>query len=410
MTATEMQSELEVALARAEAAEAELAAYRTGLTAIVGVCRNAAGGDLEPRVPALGDNPLVQDGRQALNHLLDLVDAFVREAAASLSAAREGQFYRKVVLRGLLGAFQEGARTINHATVGMSKQADALRQSDARRLALADAFEGAVQSVAAQVAAASTEMHTTAETLAQAAGHVVTQSAQANAAAVQVSNGITSIASATEEMTSTVAEIERQAAASNEAARGAVAASAQASATMQALTDAAQQIGQVVNVITQVANQTRLLALNATIEAARAGTAGKGFAVVAAEVKNLATQTAAATEQITTQVETIREATKRSVTAFGSIDTSIKSVEQVSQVITHAVGEQRIATMEISTNSHRAATSASEATARVSEVTQTTQETSITAGHVQSAAGELSRLAETLRQQVDEFLRDLREG
>lgn len=401
-------SELDQALARAEAAEAELAKYRAGFSAIVTVCQQAAKGDLEPRVPPQGQEGLVSEARLALNHLLDLTDAFVREAAASLSAAREEHFYRKVIVRGLLGAFGEGASTINNATVGMAAQSEKLHQADARRHALADAFEGAVQTVAAQVAAAATEMQSTAEHLAQSTAHVVTQSSKAAAAAVQASNGVTSIASATEEMTGTVAEIERQATASYHAAQGAVSAAAQAQTTMNALTDAAKQIGQVVNVITQVANQTRLLALNATIEAARAGTAGKGFAVVAAEVKNLATQTAGATEQITTQVEMIRDATQRSVTAFGGITSSIQSVEQVAQVITQAVGEQRSATSEISNNSHKVAAGASEASARVGEVTQTTQETSAAAVQLQTAADELSRLAEALRQQVDEFLRDLR--
>jgi methyl-accepting chemotaxis protein len=410
MTGTMTNSpELEQALARAQAAEAELAAYRSGFSAIVQVCQRAAKGDLEPRVPPLSQQQgLVSEGRLAVNQLLDLTDAFVREAAASLSAAREGRFYRKVILRGMLGAFREGADTINVATLGMAGQAEALARSVDRRRTLADGFESAVQTVAAHVAAAATEMRTTAESLAQATGHVVTQSSQAAAAAVQASTGVTSIASATEEMTSTVAEIERQATASHHAAQGAVSAAAQAQSTMQALTDAAQQIGQVVNVITLVANQTRLLALNATIEAARAGTAGKGFAVVAAEVKNLATQTAGATEQITAQVDTIREATRRSVEAFGGISGSIQSVEQVAQVITQAVAEQRRATSEISESSHRAATGANEASERVAEVTQTTQETSAAASQLQSAAGELSQLAETLRVQVDEFLRELR--
>ncbi len=401
-------TDLDAMRVRMEAAEARAEAYRSGLAAIVAVCKEAAVGDLEVRVATQGAEPLVNEGRLALNQLLDLVDAFVRESAASLAAASEGHFYRKFILRGMLGAFREGATVINAGTDGMARSADALKAATAHRSDLAEAFEGAVQTVAAQVAAAATEMQATAETLAQTTRHVVTQSAQATAAAVQASDGITSIAGATEEMTSTVAEIERQATASHQASQAAVAAAAQAQSTMQALTEAAHQIGQVVNVITLVANQTRLLALNATIEAARAGEAGKGFAVVAAEVKNLATQTAGATERITTQVDMIREATRHSVEAFGGITSSIKSVEQVAHVITGAVGEQRRATSEISANSHSAATGAAEASDRVAEVTRITEESSAAAEQLRSAASELSKLAEALRGQVDGFLRDLR--
>jgi methyl-accepting chemotaxis protein len=393
-----------------ESAREELARYREGLARIAIVCREAAKGNLEPRLREMGAGSDLDDVRRALNHLLDLTDAFVREAGASLTYASEGKYFRRVLLRGMAGSFREGAGTINRATSVMARNAARLDQAEQNRLQMATDFEQAVKSVSEHVAAASTEMRATAGGLAQSADHTAGQATVVAQASSQASGSVASIASAQEELVSTVGEIERQVAATSGAARGAVQETERAAETMKGLTEASHQIGQVITVITHVANQTRLLALNATIEAARAGEAGKGFAVVASEVKNLASQTAEATERIGQQVTAIQHATGGAVQAIGGIADAIRKVDEIATTITHSVGEQRLATAEISRNIHQTAAATSNVSSSIQSVTRATQETSQAAGQMETAAAELSGLSERLRLEVDRFLQEIRQG
>jgi methyl-accepting chemotaxis protein len=391
-------------------ARAEVARLHDAIRQIAEVCRQAAAGDLEPRIRDLGAGGELDDTRRAVNHLLDLTDAFVREAGASLTCASEGKFYRRVLVRGMLGCFRDGASTINRATHAMAEAEERLRTAKADRLALADDFEQAVKSVATHVAAASTEMRATAGSLVATADHTARQSVVVSQASAQASASVTTIASATEELSSTVAEIERQVAATSQATRGAVLEVDRASETMRGLGTASSQIGQVVSIITHVANQTRLLALNATIEAARAGAAGKGFAVVASEVKNLASQTAEATERIVQQVEAIQAATALAGQAITRVGGTIRKVDEIASTITLAVEEQRQATRDISLSIHQAAEGTREVSASIQSVTSATRETSEAASQVEEAAAELSKLSEELGGQVDRFLAEIRGG
>ena len=178
--------------------------------------------------------------------------------------------------------------------------------------------------------------------------------------------------------------------------------------TVQGLAQAAQRIGDVLKLISDIAAQTNLLALNATIEAARAGEAGKGFAVVAAEVKNLANQTAKATEEIGLQIGAIQGATKESVEAIQSIGRTIGEVNEIATTIASAVEEQSAATQEIARNVQEAARGTTEVSSNVGGVTQASRETGSAATQVLGAAGELAKLSETLRLEVDQFLTSVR--
>jgi methyl-accepting chemotaxis protein len=377
---------------------------RTVLAAITEVCEAAARGDLEPRVPDLGDDPAVQAVRTALNRLLDLTDAFVREAGASLSAASEGRYHRRFLLRGMVGSFEVGARTINQATSAMSATADELNAAGETRVALARQLEEAVLSVAEQVASAATEMEATARSLATTAGDTATGDTAVSEGATQADAAVSSVSAAVEQMAATVAQIENQARASDAAGRQAVTDAGRARETMGGLAASSREVGSVVTLIEQVANQTRLLALNATSEAARAGEAGKGFAVVASGVKDLASQTAAATNRIAEQVEGIR----------ASIDDAVGAIEGVSDVVTQmgtavttiatSVGEQRQATDEISRATSEAAVATSTVTGSIAEIDQATQETSAGVEQMTAAALELSRLATQLQDEVGRFV------
>jgi methyl-accepting chemotaxis protein len=203
-------------------------------------------------------------------------------------------------------------------------------------------------------------------------------------------------------------EIDRQLVVSNRATDGAVTQSTNAGETVRGLERASREISEVITVIGHVANQTRLLALNATIEAARAGNAGKGFAVVASEVKNLAGQTAEATETVTRQIGAVQALSDQSKEAIKSIADAVASVGGIAATITHSVSEQRLATGEISRSVQESATSAREVSESIQSVRESTQATSEAAARMEAAAAALSTLGTRLSGQVDHFLAEIR--
>jgi methyl-accepting chemotaxis protein len=174
------------------------------------------------------------------------------------------------------------------------------------------------------------------------------------------------------------------------------------------LAEAAQRIGDVVKLISAIAGQTNLLALNATIEAARAGESGRGFAVVASEVKALATQTAKATEEIGTQITAIQGATQLSVEAIAGITGTISQVSEIASAIASAVEQQSAATREIAQNVSEAARGSSEVSANIIGVQDAARQTGVAATHVVTSSEELSRHGDTLKTQVEAFLREVR--
>ena len=175
------------------------------------------------------------------------------------------------------------------------------------------------------------------------------------------------------------------------------------SQTMTALGISSQQIGQVVKVITTIAEQTNLLALNATIEAARAGEAGKGFAVVANEVKDLARETAKATEDIGSRIEAMQADADRAVTAISEIGSVIERIDHLQTTIAAAVEEQSVTTAEISRNISEATTGTAEIAENIVQVAQAAQSTAEGASNTQVSSQELSRMAQGLQKLVGEY-------
>lgn len=233
-----------------------------------------------------------------------------------------------------------------------------------------------VADVTSAVAAASTQMN-------QSALSMQTSVGQAN-------DRSTAVATATEELSSSISEISRQVSHSTQVSNAAVGEAESASTMIGTLAESAQAIGEVINIIQDIAAQTNLLALNATIEAARAGEAGKGFAVVASEVKSLANQTAKATEEISAQISEIQGATKSAVDTTMSITKTITEISEISTAIAAAVEEQGAATQEVSQN--------------INQMSEVSQESGRAAGEVLQASGELSQQAENLKAEVDSFL------
>ncbi|HEV2676930.1 MAG TPA: methyl-accepting chemotaxis protein [Aliidongia sp.] len=273
---------------------------------------------------------------------------------------------------------------------------------------LADDFQRGVQSSLDALTSAATEMRATSQSMSATAEETSSQAVTVAAAAEQASANVNMIATATEELFSSVSEIGRQVDQSTKIARQAAVEASRTDATVQGLSAAAQKIGDVVKLIGAIASQTNLLALNATIEAARAGEAGKGFAVVASEVKSLASQTASATEEISTQVAAMQGATNEAVGTIQGIGGTIASMSEIATAIASAVEEQGVATQEIARNVQQAAVGTDQVTSNVAGVSEAATETGKAANRVHASADELGRQTAALRQNVDEFLAHLR--
>lgn len=260
--------------------------------------------------------------------------------------------------------------------------------------------EKALDNTAQTLASAAQELTSVSQQMASNSEETSSQASVVSAAAEQVSKNVETVASAVEEMGASIKEIAKNA---NEAARvatSAVKVAEKTNATVSKLGESSTEIGNVIKVITSIAQQTNLLALNATIEAARAGEAGKGFAVVANEVKELAKQTAKATEDIGRKIEAIQGDSKSAVVAIAQIGTIISQINDIQSTIASAVEEQTATTTEISRNVGEAALGSREIAQNVMGVAQAARSTTEGAANTKSSADELARLAVELQRLV----------
>ncbi|MFC0409129.1 methyl-accepting chemotaxis protein [Roseomonas elaeocarpi] len=288
----------------------------------------------------------------------------------------------------------------------------AAEAEEARRrglLAMADQLEAEVKGVVEAAENAATDLRESANGMSGTVRLTTERSTSAALGAESASGNIQMVAAAAEELSASINEITRQVSASTAITRRASTQAAETSSAMVGLAGVANQIGQIISLVERIAGQTNLLALNATIEAARAGEAGKGFAVVASEVKNLAAQTAKATEEIAAQVGAIQSGSQAASAAMQAIASTISEIENNSASIAAAIEEQGAATQEIARNVQEAAQGAGDATRNITGVQEVAAEAGEQAATVQRAAVLLSEQSVTLRQAVDGFLDGMRQ-
>ena len=344
------------------------------MTAMCAAMRRLAAGDFEVVLPGLGR-------RDELGDMAAAVEEFKLQAIAKAERDAESQD-------------------------AQNRRASAARRAELIRFA--DDFEGAVGGIVSNVAASAEHLETAAGTLTRTAETTETLSGQVAGASEQASSSMQSVAAATEELSLSVGEIGRRVEASSRIAESAVLQAEQTDSRINELSRAAQRIGEVVNLITAIAEQTNLLALNATIEAARAGDAGRGFAVVASEVKSLATQTARATDEISSQIAGMQSATLESVAAIKQIGATIGQISGISSEIASAVSQQGAATREIAQSVQQVAHGTQQVAGNITQVNRGATETGVASGQVLNSAQTLSSESTRLRAELDRFMQNIR--
>jgi methyl-accepting chemotaxis protein len=323
----------------------------------------------------------VVDREKEQTHLLQ---TRVEQMLKAVSAAAAGDLNQEMTVT--------GADSIAQMAQGLNQLLATLRDSMTHIGQTAQTLAGAAE----ELTSVSHQMGGNAEAAS-------TRATLATSVADQVSNNVEAVATATEEMGASIREIAQNAAEAARIVASAVTMAQNANTTVRKLGDSSAGIGNIIKVITSIAEQTHLLALNATIEAARAGEAGKGFAVVANEVKELAKETAKATEEIGRKIEAIQMDTGSAVDAIGGISAIINQINDIQITIASAVEEQTATTNEISRSVANAARGSAEIANNITNVAQATQNTLSSANDVHTASSEMARMAAELQQMVDRF-------
>jgi len=364
-------------------------------------CREVDRGNLENRLIHIGEGGVTGDLMHAYNDMIDRIEAYIRESTASMEYVSRSKYFRLITETGMVGTFLHASRTINAATRAIGQKITDFQD-------VVDQFDANMNSTVEHVSSASTELQASARTMGATASTTSEQAGTVAATAEQTSTNVQTVAAAADQLAATISEVSGQIAKANQISVDATKEAREATAMIAHLSDRSVKIGEVVTLITDIAEQTNLLALNATIEAARAGDAGKGFAVVASEVKNLANQTAKATEEIGTQVADVQRSTGEAVKAIDGIAQTVGVIQETSNALAAAIEEQSAATQEITRNVDEVSTGTAAVTSNISSVSTGAVETGHAAEEVLSAADELAEQSVALDHNVKEFLVELR--
>lgn len=363
-----------------------------------------ADGDFEKRVIGISKDGEIARMEHAINRLIDRTDSYLRESQACVEHVRRNRHYRLIPETGMVGAFRRAARAVNTTLWGIKERHEDFQS-------LAGQLEEQLGQVMNRVQTAIHGLNQSATALDTASGHADEECTGVAAGAEQASANMQSVAASAEELTSSISEINRQVVQSAELASGAVEKSSAMDQSIESLTGVSRDIGEIVRLINDIAEQTNLLALNATIEAARAGEAGRGFAVVASEVKSLAGQTGKATEDISKHIRDLQNTVDEAVASNTSIAKAIEDINMSCNAIAGAVTEQSAATGEIARNVGEAADGTREVTAAVGGVqsaTATTRQSVTSVLEYSDVLSEQERSLGSLKSDITDFLVNLR--
>ena len=391
-----------------------IASQKDGMTRIDEESRASASGNMHvmvwSTVVALlaGISIAWMVGRGIVSPVKRVTDATTRLAEGDLSL-EVTETERKDEVGAMARALKVFQNNLLEAKAREEKSKETL-EAERRRvlLELADSLEKEIVEVVQAVGHAAEGMKGSSNTMSEAAAQTSEQANLVAGAATQASQNVQNVAAASEELYNAIAEIARQVAHSSDVARQASVKAGEVQARVTALNATAEEIGTVVELINGIAGQTNLLALNATIEAARAGDAGKGFAVVAGEVKDLATQTSKATEEIGDRIRAIQQETLAAVDAIAGIARAIEELDEIYATIASSVEQQGAATQEIARNVQEASNGTAEVTSGIETVSVVAEQTGRVSRDVLGAADEVGERADQLRGIVDQFLNRIR--
>ena len=357
----------------------------------------AAEGDLNTRVHGIRGHGALGRMLHDINRLLDNLEAFAKEAGAVMDYANRGKYFRRIILTGMNGEFRTYSSRINQGIESMGRTTSAL-------MATIDGIGSGIRDEVAQATDEAGMVQTRARSMREASVKTEDEARLVEGAAVQASDAVGRAVSAANQVSDSMGKIsglaERSASIADDAAHRAE----EATAVLSNLASAADTIGAVVELIDTIAAQTNLLALNATIEAARAGDAGKGFAVVAGEVKDLASQTARATHDISEQIGRMQEVTRQTVAVIGEVARTIGDINSIAHTIHSTVEEQNAWVGDIVSEIETASSSVSTVTGAIAEISEHVAGNTEAAAEVLGAAESLAQRMGIMNSQIDTII------
>ncbi len=360
-------------------------------------------GDFEVRDPTLAPHGLPGRLTNAINDMADHIDAFVRESSAAMEAVRQNRYHRRILPHGMQGALLRASTTINDAT-------DAIQARTKTFEASTDSFAATINSIVEALVASSVSVSDVSERLGAAANATTEQATSVATSSRDASSNVERATDAARNLSDRARSIGVEVDRSANAARTAVERAKETEAIVSSLSEAAKRIGTVIGLIDQVASQTNLLALNATIEAARAGEAGRGFAVVASEVKQLASETAKATQEIVKHIGQVQAATNEAVNSIIGIGGTIAEIDTITASMRQSIEGQIAASNAIAENVGSAHGETRAVSERIADISSISRETAGLAGGLRGTSSTVSSEGERLAATVRDFLSSLRRG